>query len=142
MRTVRKTNPGLLRAKDLIAKPLTQRELLHTDVDIDRSPEHTIYYESDEDNINLHDDNCSDCSSEDMSTASTSIRSNKSISKKSPTTFFDAKHNRIDTKKKFRRFVFTWNNYPSDYEDKLKALNASYLIAGREVAPTTGTKHL
>lgn len=43
-------------------------------------------------------------------------------------------------------WVFTWNNYPEDADDLLKhppdAFKYSYLVYGREVAPTTGTPHL
>lgn len=42
-----------------------------------------------------------------------------------------------------RNFCFTWNNYPEDHEEKLRSFpHVVYLICGREVAPTTGTKHL
>lgn len=47
-----------------------------------------------------------------------------------------------------RRFVFTWNNYPDEYDtdspldDWLFNLGGKYAIAGRELAPNTGTKHL
>lgn len=46
----------------------------------------------------------------------------------------------------FRRFCFTWNNWPSDADVRLRRLAADprvrYLIFGREVAPETGTPHL
>lgn len=43
-----------------------------------------------------------------------------------------------------RKFVFTWNNYPSPdaYNTLLDALSPSYLCFGTELAPTTGTPHL
>ena len=42
----------------------------------------------------------------------------------------------------FRNFTFTWNNYPDDCEDKLRALKGvKYAIYGRETA-STGTPHL
>jgi len=47
-----------------------------------------------------------------------------------------------------RRFVFTWNNYPIEYNDNdsldtwLNGLGSKYCIAGREISPTTGTPHL
>jgi hypothetical protein len=41
-----------------------------------------------------------------------------------------------------RGFVFTWNNYPPDYETTLDTINCRYIVAGEEVAPTTGTPHL
>lgn len=44
-----------------------------------------------------------------------------------------------------RNWVFTWNNYSPDWRDKLQTWatgNASYIIAGAEVAPTTGTPHI
>lgn len=48
--------------------------------------------------------------------------------------------------KTFNRFVFTWNNYPSDSKWKaaLAGLgnDAQYLVVGKEKAPRTGTPHL
>lgn len=44
-----------------------------------------------------------------------------------------------------RAWCFTWPNYTKETEDYLAALVpdvAEYLIAGREVSPTTGTPHL
>lgn len=44
---------------------------------------------------------------------------------------------------KFRNICVTWNNYPSDYLDKIHALPPrSYFVVGKEVAPETGTPHL
>jgi len=45
---------------------------------------------------------------------------------------------------KYRNLVFTWNNYPEDWREALPAALTpfSYLVAGRETAPTTGTQHL
>jgi len=44
--------------------------------------------------------------------------------------------------KKFRNWVFTWNNYPENYQEILYILKAKFLICGEEIAPTTGTPHL
>lgn len=44
--------------------------------------------------------------------------------------------------KKFRAFVFTWNNYPEDWKQKLADIEARYLVCGEEEAPTTGTPHI
>lgn len=41
-----------------------------------------------------------------------------------------------------RAFCFTWNNFPDDYETILDAIPARYILAGEELAPTTGTPHL
>lgn len=41
-----------------------------------------------------------------------------------------------------KRWCFTLNNYTSDHEDSLRALECKYLVYGKETAPTTGTKHL
>lgn len=41
-----------------------------------------------------------------------------------------------------RAYTFTTNNYKDDYIDYLKSLDKKYLIVGKEIAPTTGTKHL
>lgn len=41
-----------------------------------------------------------------------------------------------------RRYCFTWNNYPNGWEQQLLKLKYKYVVVGREVAPTTGTKHL
>lgn len=47
-----------------------------------------------------------------------------------------------------RRFVFTFNNYPVEYDNDaalhtwLLGLRAKYCVAGRESAPDTGTPHL
>ena len=47
-----------------------------------------------------------------------------------------------------RRFVFTYNNYPEEYNDDarldswLESIGAKYIIVGREVAPSTNTPHL
>jgi len=43
---------------------------------------------------------------------------------------------------KFRNWIFVWNNYPADYRLHLDGVNCRYLIAGEELAPTTGTPHL
>lgn len=60
--------------------------------------------------------------------------------------------------KQVRRYCFTWNNYPDEgitkmnamggltpvpgYKEILKKLKYSYIICGKEIAPTTGTPHL
>jgi len=42
-----------------------------------------------------------------------------------------------------RSYVFTWNNYDERTEELLESLGGvTYLCYGREIAPTTGTKHL
>lgn len=49
-----------------------------------------------------------------------------------------------------QNWVATWNNYPQDWKDKIAACVSprtkekmiSYWIAGKEVAPNTGTPHL
>lgn len=47
------------------------------------------------------------------------------------------------TRQRARNFMFTWNNYDDDAEKYLRSLTSvKYMVVGREVAPTTGTKHL
>lgn len=41
-----------------------------------------------------------------------------------------------------RAYCFTWNNPPADYRTHLEALECAYIVAGEELAPTTGTPHL
>lgn len=42
-----------------------------------------------------------------------------------------------------RNWVFTWNNYPEDWEKQLQAVpHIKYYLGGEEVAPNTGTKHI
>lgn len=46
-----------------------------------------------------------------------------------------------------RNFALTWNNYPEDHVEVLQARynnddRIRYIIAGREIAPSTGTPHL
>lgn len=47
-----------------------------------------------------------------------------------------------------RRYCLTWNNYPNEYDNNdpldawLSGLGTKYVVAGREICPTTGTKHL
>lgn len=41
-----------------------------------------------------------------------------------------------------RAHLFTWNNYPTDYVNRLKGLDCRYIVAGEEVAPGTGTPHI
>jgi len=49
-------------------------------------------------------------------------------------------HNRSNARS--RGYCFTWNNYPADYRLLLDGINARYIVAGEELAPTTGTPHL
>ncbi|AMH87650.1 replication-associated protein [Pacific flying fox associated cyclovirus-1] len=44
--------------------------------------------------------------------------------------------------KSHRRYVFTLNNYSDDDVARLQQLEARYMVFGKEVAPTSGTKHL
>lgn len=49
----------------------------------------------------------------------------------------------VDNTRTFRRWIFTWNNYTDADETSLQAEEKfCYLTYGREVAPTTGTRHL
>ncbi|AXL65893.1 replication-associated protein [Soft spider associated circular virus 1] len=41
-----------------------------------------------------------------------------------------------------KRWCFTLNNYTDGDEERLRGLDVKYLCVGREVAPTTGTRHL
>lgn len=41
-----------------------------------------------------------------------------------------------------RGYCFTWNNPPDDYSSVLDVIDCRYIVAGEEVAPTTGTRHL
>jgi len=41
-----------------------------------------------------------------------------------------------------RSFVLTWNNYPADWEEKVRAVKTTYFVCGKEEAPTTGTPHI
>lgn len=43
---------------------------------------------------------------------------------------------------KSRSYCFTWNNYPANWEEQLRALTYTYWIGGKEIAPTTGTPHI
>lgn len=43
---------------------------------------------------------------------------------------------------KVRDYALTWNNYTDADIDFLKSLDTTYLLLGREIAPTTGTRHL
>lgn len=45
-------------------------------------------------------------------------------------------------KSKARKFCWTLNNYTDAQIDQIKGLKARYLCFGKEVAPTTGTRHL
>lgn len=42
---------------------------------------------------------------------------------------------------KSRNWVFTWNNYPSDWWDRLDALTCRYVVGGKEVGES-GTRHI
>lgn len=58
------------------------------------------------------------------------------------------KHTALKEKTRFRagdrwsRFVFTVNNYSDEEEEAIKGFPCKWLIFEREIAPTTGTKHL
>lgn len=54
----------------------------------------------------------------------------------------DAGGHRNDASARNRGYCFTWNNYPPDYRSILDGIECRYIIAGEEVAPTTGTPHL
>jgi len=41
-----------------------------------------------------------------------------------------------------RDFGFTWNNYSEEHIDYLSGIDCTYLVYGKEVAPSTGTPHL
>jgi len=41
-----------------------------------------------------------------------------------------------------RKYIFTWNSPPDDFTTLLDNVECKYIIAGREVAPTTGQPHL
>lgn len=43
---------------------------------------------------------------------------------------------------KFRKFLFTLNNYTSEEETQIKSWDVKYLVFGHEVCPTTQTPHL
>lgn len=43
---------------------------------------------------------------------------------------------------KHRSWVFTWNNFTENNENQLKKLKTTYIMYGKEKAPTTGTPHL
>lgn len=45
---------------------------------------------------------------------------------------------------KFRKFIFTWNNYPAEdaYLARFDQIPYRYIVFGKELAPTTGTPHL
>jgi len=43
---------------------------------------------------------------------------------------------------RIRRFVFTLNNYTDEEVEQIKTLSCTWLIFGKEVAPSTGTPHL
>lgn len=54
----------------------------------------------------------------------------------------DNESNNVDPTKQIRNWPFTWNNYPSDWKDKLKLCGYAYLIVGQEVGEEKGTPHL
>lgn len=81
--------------------------------------------------------------SESSSESGKSAKSAKTGKKKrEPTRFIDSKKKIIDPNKKHIKFIFTWNNYPEDFDKYLFALEARYLIAGKEIGPKCGTPHL
>lgn len=41
-----------------------------------------------------------------------------------------------------KNWVFTFNNYTIQDEEKVKDMDVQFMIFGHEIAPTTGTKHL
>lgn len=41
-----------------------------------------------------------------------------------------------------RDFGFTWNNYTQEHIDYLSGIDCTYVVYGKEVAPTTGCPHL
>ena len=43
---------------------------------------------------------------------------------------------------KSQHWCFTWNNYTSDYREKLENLNSSYLVAGKEIGKQKETPHI
>jgi len=47
----------------------------------------------------------------------------------------------MPTSKRSISYVATWNNYPDDWKS-ITTDHVTWFIAGKEVAPTTGTKHL
>jgi len=47
-----------------------------------------------------------------------------------------------DKSNRYRRWTFTFNNYTEEDIKVLKYFNHTYIIFGKEVAPTTGTPHL
>lgn len=47
-----------------------------------------------------------------------------------------------DDGKRRRSWFGTWNNYPEDWTEFFEDCEATYYCAGREVCPTTGTKHI
>lgn len=49
---------------------------------------------------------------------------------------------RIHDEARSRAFVFTWNNYPEDHREILRAVDSRYVLFGREICPGTGTPHL
>jgi len=46
------------------------------------------------------------------------------------------------TDRRSKHWLFTWNNYSDDDFDGLVVVDCVYLVAGREVAPETGTPHI
>lgn len=51
-------------------------------------------------------------------------------------------HNLINQMSRSRNFVFTINNYTEADEQLVRDIECKWIIAGKEVAPTTGTPHL
>lgn len=48
----------------------------------------------------------------------------------------------LPNNKQARRWCFTWNNYPENWEQFLLINQLKYYCVGEETAPTTGRKHL
>lgn len=54
----------------------------------------------------------------------------------------DIRYDSIEEDKKYRKFVFTLNNYTEEDIIHIKNLSYRYVIFGKEIAPSTGTPHL
>lgn len=44
--------------------------------------------------------------------------------------------------KQCRSYCFTWHDYPEDCVERLRSLNYSYCVYGKEICPSTGRPHL
>lgn len=49
---------------------------------------------------------------------------------------------KVTRQARYRRFVFTLNNYTDEEYESLKTMDCKWMIMGKETCPTTGTKHL